>query len=172
MPLGARPLEEDALDLGVRLRARSLELLLDQVLAADAAAPLLPELGLERAERDPAVLAGVGPVADEPAAQLALAARRDDAVAEVAGRHHAEPGQRAVEHRHVDELALAAALALAQRGENPEGRHQRAAADVGDLAGGLNGRPAGLAGQAEQAAEAEVVHVVARAAPCMGPSWP
>ena len=66
-PLLARALEEDPLHLGVRLRARRLELLLDQVLAPDAAAPRLPELRLERAERDPAVLAGVRPVADEPA---------------------------------------------------------------------------------------------------------
>ena len=45
----------------------ALELLLDQVLAPDPAAPRLPELRLERAERDPAVLARVGPVADERA---------------------------------------------------------------------------------------------------------
>jgi len=64
---------------------------------------------------------------------------------QVAGRHQRQPGQRAVEHRHVHELALAAALALAQRGEDPECRHQRAAADVGDLPGGLDGRPVAVA---------------------------
>ena len=55
-------------------RAGRLELLLDQVLAPDAAAPRLPELRLERAERDPAVAARVGPIADEPARELELAA--------------------------------------------------------------------------------------------------
>src|SRR5688572_25266820 len=38
-PLLARALEEQALDLRVRLRARRLELLLDQVLAPNALAP-------------------------------------------------------------------------------------------------------------------------------------
>ncbi len=45
----------------------ALELLLDQVLAADAAAPGLPELRLQRAAGDPAVLRLVGPVTDDPA---------------------------------------------------------------------------------------------------------
>ena len=82
---------------------------------------------------------------------------------EVAGRHQREPRQRAVEHRDVHELALAGALALAQRGEDPERRHQRAAAEVGDLAGRLHGRAVALARQPEQPAQAEVVHVVAGA---------
>ena len=75
-PLIAGALEEHALDLGVRLGARRLELLLDQVLAPDALAPRLEELRLERAERDPAVLARVRPVADEPAREVELAALR------------------------------------------------------------------------------------------------
>src|SRR5215217_4002079 len=56
LPLLARALQEDALNLRVRVRPRRLELLLDQVLASHTATPRLPELRLERAERDPAVL--------------------------------------------------------------------------------------------------------------------
>ena len=44
--------------------------------------------------------------------------------------------------------------------QDPERRHQRAAADIGDLAGGLDRPPFRLAGEAEQADQAEVVHVV------------
>ena len=67
---------EQRLHLGVRVRARALELLLDQVLAPDPAAPRLPELRLERAERDPAVLALVRPVTDQAPGQLEPAALR------------------------------------------------------------------------------------------------
>jgi hypothetical protein len=75
---------------------------------------------------------------------------------------HRQPRQRAIGHRDVDELALAAALTLTQGGEDPEGGHERAAAEVGDLAGGRHRGATGLAGEAEQAGEAQVVHVVAR----------
>ena len=95
--------------------------------------------------------------------QLEVAASRRHAVRQVLGRHQREPGQRPVEHRDVHQLPLPGALALAQRGEDPERGHQRAAAEVGDLPGGLNGRAVRVAGQAEQPVEAEVVHVVARA---------
>src|SRR5439155_21564634 len=103
-PLVARALEEDALHLRVGVRARRLELPLDQVLAPDAAAPRLPELRLEGAERDPAVAARVGPVTDERPRQLEIAAVRGAPLAEVPGRDHGEPRERAVGHRHVDEL--------------------------------------------------------------------
>src|ERR671917_417029 len=72
-PLLARALQEDPLDLGVRVGARRLELVLDQVLAADSPAPRLPELRLERAERDVAVRARVGAVAEDRAGQLEVA---------------------------------------------------------------------------------------------------
>ena len=152
----------------VRVASRALELALDQVLAPDARAPVAPELRLQRAERHLAVGAGVGPVADDPARQQLRSALRHDAVAEVLAGDHRQPRQRAVGHRDVDELALARALALAQRGEDPERRHQRAAAEVGDLARGLDGRAVGLAGQAEQPDAAEVVHVVARSGRAAG----
>ena len=45
--------------------------------------------------------------------------------AEVARHDHRQPRQRAVGHRDVDELALARALALVQRGQDPDRRHQR-----------------------------------------------
>ena len=63
----------------------------------------------------------------------------------------------------VDELALAGALALTQRDHDPEGAHQPTAAEVGDLPGRLDGRPVGVAGEAQHPVEAEVVHVVAGA---------
>ena len=58
-----------------------------------------------------------------------------------------------------------AAIPLAQRGEDAERRHQRAAAEIGDLAGRLHGGTPALTREAEQADEAEVVHVVARGLP-------
>ena len=163
VPLVARALQEDALHLGVRHRAGALELLLDQVLAPHAAAPRGPELRLQRSQRHPAVGALVRPVADDRARQLRVAAMRHDAVGEVARGHHGQPRQRTVGHRDVHELALARAVALAQRREDAHGRHQRAPAEVGDLARGLHRRPAAVAGQPEQADQSEVVHVVARA---------
>ena len=50
-----------------------------------------------------------------------------------------------------------------QRRHHPEGGHQGAAAEVGDLAAGLDRRAVLGAGQAEQPDQAEVVHVVAGA---------
>ena len=136
---------------------------LDQVLAPDAAAERLPELRLQRAQRHVAVGAPVGPVTGQAARELEPAPRRRRAVGEHPRRHHREPRQRAVGHRDVDELALAGDLALAQRDEDPDRRHQRAAAEVGDLAGRLDRRAVALAGQPEQPDEPEVVHVVAGA---------
>ena len=129
----------------------------------DAAAEVAEELRLQRAERHPAVGAGVraGSRRTCRRAGCARAAARSPSARKFAADHR-QPRQRAVGHRDVDELALARAVALAQRGEDPERGHQRAAADVGDLPGRLHGRPVGLAGQAEQADEPEVVHVVAR----------
>ena len=49
---------------------------LDEVLAPDARAPRAPELRLERPERDPAVGAPVGPVAEERPAELLVAPPR------------------------------------------------------------------------------------------------
>ncbi len=163
LPLGARAPGEHPLDLAVRLGAGPLELLLDQVLAPHPATPRLPELRLERADRHPAVRARVGPVADQRACQLEPPALRRACLGEVARRHQREPGQRPVEHRHVHELALAASLALAQRRQDPERGHQRAAAQVGDLPRRLDRRAALVAGQSQQPVEPEVVHVVARA---------
>ena len=64
-----------------------LELLLDQVGPADPVAPVLPELRLERAQRDPvAVLRLVREVAGDPARELGLAAPRHPLLGEVARR--------------------------------------------------------------------------------------
>ena len=122
-----------------------------------------PELRLQRPAADPAVGGLVGQVAEQAAGELLLAAARHLAVAEVAPGDHRQPGEGAVGHRDVDHLALAGAPALVQRGHHPEGRHQRAAAEVGDLAAGLDRRAVLGAGQAEQPDQAEVVHVVAGA---------
>ena len=133
----------------------------DEVLAPDAATPRRPEARLERGERDPAVRAGVRAVADEPARERVAAALRRRALAgELPRRRQREPRQRAVGHRDVDVLPLAAAVALAQRGEDRERGHERAAAEVGDLPRRLRGRPARLAGEPEQSGEGEVVEVV------------
>ena len=107
LPLGTGTRPEDLLDLSVRLRARRIELVGLEVLAADAIAPRGEELRLERAERDPAVGARVGPVAEEATCELLLPAPLRHSVREPARSLEAQPRQRAVEHRHVDELALA-----------------------------------------------------------------
>ena len=74
-PLGAGPLLEDLLDLGVGLRAGRIEgVARSRSGALDPLAERRPELGLERAEGDVAVLAGVGAVTDEAAGE-ALARR-------------------------------------------------------------------------------------------------
>ena len=164
-PLGPRPRREHGLELP---RHSRVHLALQQVLAPQPAAQRGPELRLQRAERDPAVGAGVGPVTGQPARELEPAALGRDAVGEVPRRDHGEPGLRPARHRDVDELPLAGALALVQRGEDRPGRHQRAAAEVGDLARGRHGRAAGRAAQPEQPVARQVVEVVA-GPPAVGP---
>jgi hypothetical protein len=62
-PFRAGPGGEDRLELGLDA---AVELAMAQVVAADAGAERVPELRLERAERDPAVGARVRPVARSP----------------------------------------------------------------------------------------------------------
>ena len=162
-PLVAGAGAEDLGDLAPGVGARRLELLLDQVGAVGAVAEGGPELRLQGAAADPAVGGLVREVTDQPAGELLLAAARHLAVAEVAAGDHRQPGEGAVGHRDVDHLALAGAAALVQRRHHPEGGHQGAAAEVGDLAAGLDRRAVLGAGQAEQPDQAEVVHVVAGA---------
>ena len=71
LPLGARAGRRRSPRPRGGRPSRALELALDQVLAPDAHAPVAPELRLQRAERDLAVGAGVGPVADDPAGRAA-----------------------------------------------------------------------------------------------------
>ena len=155
LPFPARACLEELDDLRVGLGAGPFELALDQLLAPYPPTPGLPELGLERAKRDPAVGALVGPVTDQRARERQPPAAGHGAVGEVRAGDHRQPGERAIGHRDVDDLALAGAglrgspatglrggaVALAQRGEDAEGAHQRAAPEIGDLPGGLNGRP-------------------------------
>ena len=142
---------------------RPLELFLHEVLAPDALAPRLPELRLERAERDPAVPARVRPVTDQPAGEREPAAPRHGPVGEVLRGHHREPCERAVEHRHVHELA------------SPERSRSRSAAMIPNAAmsappprsaiwpADCTGGPSGSPREPEQPVQAEVVHVVPRA---------
>ena len=160
-PLLARAAPEDLGDLAPAVRARRVELALDQVGPLDTVAEGGPELRLERAAADPAVGRLVGHVAGEAAGELLLAAARHLAVAEVAPGDQRQPGEGAVGHRDVDVLALAGAAALVQGGHHPEGGHQGAAAEVRDLAARLNRRPVLGTGQAEQPDQPQVVHVVA-----------
>ena len=159
-PLIARLRLEDLLDLPVRFRAGICELVLDQVLAADRRAEATPELRLERPAGDPAIGCLVGAVTDDPAGEHHLAPLRHLAGAEVASRLHHQPCQRAVGHRDVDHLALAAPTRLLQRGQDSQRRHQGPAAEVGDLGARLDRRSARLTGQPEHAVQAQVVLVV------------
>ena len=134
-----------------------------EIRAPHPLAERLPELGLQRPERDVAVGALIRPVAVVAAGQAEVAPARRPSRGKRLGREHRQPRERAVEHRAVHQLALARPLTLAQRDEDPHRRHQGPAAEVGDLAGGLDRWAAGLAGQPQQPVEAEVVHVVARA---------
>ena len=160
LPLGAGALPEHGLDLAVGVGADGVELALDEVGPPGALAPGAPELRLQRTERHPAVRAAVRAVADEPARERRAAALRRRAAGQQARGIHRQPRQRAVGHRDVDELARAGGIALAQRRQDAERGHQRAAAEVGDLAGRLDGRPVRVAGQAEQPDPREVVRVV------------
>src|SRR5215210_4311668 len=162
-PLLARLGLEDLGDLAMSVGIGLLELMLDQVLTPDPLAEAGPELRLERPAGDPAILGLVGAVTDDPSGQHHLAAPGDLAGAEVAPGLHRQPGQRAVRHRDVDHLALAAPAGLVQRGEDPGRGHQRAAAQVGDLRAGLDRRPARVPAQAEDSVQAEVVQVMAGA---------
>src|SRR5947209_4851790 len=67
LPLGARARGEDLTDGAMRLRARRIEGVVDEILAVYAPAELGPELRLERAQRHVAVGATVGPVAGDAA---------------------------------------------------------------------------------------------------------
>ncbi len=145
----------------VGLGAWPLELLVCQVLPADPAAEGLPELRLQGAAGDPAILRLVGPVADDRAGEHHLSPPRHLARAEIAGGLHHQPAQRAIGHRDVDHLPLSAAPRLVERRQDPDRGHHPAAAQVGDLSRGLNRGPAGLPGEAQQAVEAKIVHVVA-----------
>jgi hypothetical protein len=75
-PLGARARREDPLDLRVDRRADRLELALGQVGRPTPAHHAVKNFGSSAAERDPAVRAAVGAVAEQPARQLESAAPR------------------------------------------------------------------------------------------------
>ena len=130
---------------------------------SDAAAERRPELRLERAQRDVAVGAAVRAVAGERAGELELAAARPAGPSQAPPRPPSPATTARRRTSSVDHLALARALALAQRDQDPDRRHQRAAADVRDLAGGLHRRPVGVAGQARAGRSA-------RGSSCRGPS--
>ena len=72
-----------------RVGARMLELLFLQLRSADAVAPVVPELRLERSKRHPtSVLGLVGEVADDSARELEVSALRHLLLAEEARDHH------------------------------------------------------------------------------------
>src|SRR4029077_8401755 len=77
LPRGAGASAKDLLYLRVGLGPGRFELAFDQILAADAATPRLPELRLERPERAPAIGALVWPIADQRAGEREIAAMRD-----------------------------------------------------------------------------------------------
>jgi hypothetical protein len=70
------------------------------------------------------------------------------------------PRDHAVEHADVDRLAASGRVARQQRRQDPDHRHQRAAADVGDLHAGDDRRLILLADEVQHAAVAEIVDVV------------
>ena len=134
--------------------------MLDQVFAPDAPAERRPELRLKRAQRHVTIGAPIRAVTGKRSGKLELAAARGPPARKRLGGHHRQPRERPVEHRRVDDLALAGALSLTQRDHDPERRRQRPAADIRDLARCLHRRAIGVARQAQEAVEAEVVHVV------------
>ena len=159
-PLVPRMRGEDLLHGTVRVGTGPLKRAVQEVRPLDPVAERLPELRLERAEREIAVGAAVRAIADDRAGERVLPALLGACRRERGRRHHREPGQGAVEHRAVDELPKARALALAQRDEDADRAHQRPAAQVGDLPAGLDRRSVRLAGEAEDPVQAEVVQIV------------
>ena len=159
-PLVPRAPCEHRHDLPMGLGPGRLELMLDQVLAADPLAPRLPELRLERAAADVAVLARVGPVAEEAAREVELAPLGHDPVAKNSAATIASQEREP------------SVIETSTNWPSPERSRSRSAARIVNAAispppprsaiwpADWTGRAAGLAGEAEQAVEAEVVHVV------------
>ncbi len=133
------------------IRADGLELLIHQVRPLDPFAERLPELRLQRTECDMTVGARVRAITDERAGQGDVAPLGRLALEQALSGRHPEPREGSVEHRDVDELPLARVVTRAQRSEDPERGHQRAATDVGDLPRVLHRWTVGLAGHPEQA---------------------
>src|SRR5437867_2862410 len=162
-PRGHRLLTEPGADAPEHLLAlRALdELLLDELRHTEALTEGAPEVRLEGAHRHVAAVLGlVDGVARVAAGEHGVAAHRLLPLGEVAHDVHHLPGERAVEHRDVDELPPARLLARRERRQDAHRRHERAAADVGDLHARDDGRPARGAREPDDAREAEVVDVV------------
>src|SRR5690606_1696882 len=156
LPFGAAARGEDRFERGMGFGARRVELPGGEVVAADALAEGGPEFGFKRGECHPAVLAGIGAVAD---GLLGAPAPRHLAVAKMPRRDEAEPYGRGVEQRDIDKLAASGAVALAQRGERGEGGKQ-GDAYVGDLARGRHGRAVRRTGHGDESRKAEIVEVM------------
>ena len=134
-PLGTRPGLEQRGELLLQLRPARLVHLVRQALAGEAEAleQLLVELRLDRADRHVLpVLALVGVVEVRAGVEQVRAATLvpEARVAEAVEHRHQD--RRAVDHRRIDHLPLARALALDQRARHAEREHHRAAAEVAD----------------------------------------
>lgn len=135
----------------------------EEVVALGDAAEFTPEGGFERPEGEVATVGGgvdvvAGPAAGEghPPALRLLPAK----VCCSGGGQ--EPVDDGIDHRHVNILPFAGLGTLEERDEDVQGG-EGGPAEVGDLCAGGDGAAFGCAGQTEQAANGEVVEVVARA---------
>src|SRR5215831_16287019 len=129
-----------------------------EVLATRQSAEVPPELGLEGPEGDVATIGRlVDAIADPAAVQALLAPDGRPTLGKAEGEVGREPGDDAVRHRHVHELALAGILPVVEGRGDPEGGEEGAAPQVRGLDAGNERRPAPRPIHRERAGHAHVV---------------
>ncbi len=165
VPLGGGLRREDRGEVGARLGLGGgvADDLGDIGLAADRRVQRDPELGLERADGEIAMVGGlVDAVASEATVERLDAARGRRAAVHVA-ELGSEECERAFGHRDVEVRAFVRASATDERAEDGGRAPQCAAREVCDLDAGHPRRAVGGAAHREHAGECEVAEIVASA---------
>ena len=161
-PLGRALRHEDRGELRAQalLGGEVADELVDRGRSPDRGVQGDPELGLERAHREVAIVGrAIHAVAGEAAVQRLVTTRRVEAAVEVA-ELRGEQRERALRHRDIEVDAAPRALATEQRREDPRRGPQRATRKICDLHARQHRRPAGDAAHRERPGQRGVVEVV------------
>ena len=121
-------------------------LILGQVIAADMAAKALPQIIRADSENEPVAAASLHRFVWDDLGMAVAAARRILAGGKILAGVIAQPGQLAFLQGTVDQLALAAAMAGMQGGEDAD-QGEEAAGHIGYRRGEAHGRAIDLAGE-------------------------